>query len=487
MSGKRRKKRIPSSLKRKIETPAFQTPAGSEGLPAPKATYDAATTSKKRRTASPIMRSEDAELTVSQRRQLNASARDQRRNISIASWALRKHIDFVSSFDLQVRTDDKALNEEIENIMKWWSTANNCDIAGRHNLKRFIKIGEACRTIDGDVGFLRLNSGHMQAIESDRIRTPNRLTSDKEITDLSEYVHGVKCNPAGRAISYAIHNRKGNGFEYLNDVKASNMFLHAYYMRFDQFRGISPMASAINTLQDLHESFDYNLIKAKMHALFGLAITSEDTASGFPEVDAEDGEEADENTEKYDVKLDGRPMKLELDRGDDVKVIESHTPSGEFQSYSELMIRLALLALDIPYIFFNSKGSSYSAGRMDVLLYLKSAKSKREDNQELLNKITAWKLGQFIGSGILKLPKTMSYSDIKWEWLPNGLPWIDPLKEAKANGEAISLKLKSRRTICMEQGYDWEEEHRQIQREEELIGEAAEYKSNISDEDLKDE
>lgn len=482
----RSKKNKPStSAKERNQMPAVSD-SGSEG-PTFMAGYEAATSSKKRRTASPIMQSEDKECTATQRKQLNASARDQRRNIPVMAWALRKHVDFVSSFEFQSRCEDEGLNTEIENLLKWWSAAGKCDAAGRHRLSRIMKIAEACRTIDGDIGLMKLASGELNAIESDRIRQPKRRTNVKGKSDIdpADFTNGIKCNPAGRALGYAVHTRKGTGFELDRIVPASNIFFHGYFSRFDQVRGITPLTTALNAMQDLHESFDYNLLKAKMHALFGLAIVSDAETTGFEEVDQDDGETGDEDTEKYDVKLDGRPMKLELDPGDDVKIIESHSPSNEFQTYSELMIRLSLLALDIPYVFFNSKGSSYSAARSDLLLYLQSAKAKREDNRELLNNITTWKIGQWIGAGLLKLPAKMKFRDIKWEWVPSGIPWIDPLKEAKANGEAINLKIKSRKRICTEMGYDWDEEYRQIQKEEALVGVTP--TSTITDEDLKDE
>jgi hypothetical protein len=45
--------------------------------------------------------------------------------------------------------------------------------------------------------------------------------------------------------------------------------------RFDQLRGISPLAAAINTLRGTYEGFDYALAKAKVAQMFALAFYRE--------------------------------------------------------------------------------------------------------------------------------------------------------------------------------------------------------------------
>ena len=47
---------------------------------------------------------------------------------------------------------------------------------------------------------------------------------------------------------------------------------HGFFDRFDQLRGISPLAPAVNTLRDCYEGYDYALAKMKVAQLFALAF-----------------------------------------------------------------------------------------------------------------------------------------------------------------------------------------------------------------------
>jgi len=63
--------------------------------------YDAVQDKKKRTAPRSITRSEDKVLTDNQRKKLQATARDIRRNFSLCQWMINKHLDFVSGFQFQ--------------------------------------------------------------------------------------------------------------------------------------------------------------------------------------------------------------------------------------------------------------------------------------------------------------------------------------------------------------------------------------------------
>jgi len=143
--------------------------------------YDGADTSKKtRRAPTSALVSEDRQLTAQKRKVLQSAARDLSRNFSIAAWAIRKHLDFVSSFKFQSRTGDESLDRDIDGLMTWWSRPENCDAAGRHGLPRMLRLAEERRTVDGDVFLVKLTGqrvrGKLQAIEGDRVVDPREDT-----------------------------------------------------------------------------------------------------------------------------------------------------------------------------------------------------------------------------------------------------------------------------------------------------------------------
>ncbi|MFW5857921.1 MAG: phage portal protein, partial [Planctomycetota bacterium] len=140
---------------------------------APRADYHAVTGSTRRRAPSTTTYSEDIILGQSKRRKLIGTVRDIARNFEIAAWAIRMHLDYVASFDVQFRTPDEGLNDRLEELVRWWSRADRCDAAQRHGLKRMIRIGESCAVSDGDFFYGLLRDGRVQGIEGDRVRNPD--------------------------------------------------------------------------------------------------------------------------------------------------------------------------------------------------------------------------------------------------------------------------------------------------------------------------
>ncbi len=415
--------------------------------------YDA--TEPKGRRKPPTVRygSEDDLLDSARRSKLTANSRDIHRNFAIAAWMVRKHLDYVASFSFHCRSGNVDFDAKVEQFVSEWSRPYNCDASGRHRLLRMIRLAEARRTLDGDVGLLKLTNGSMQAIEEDRIRQPSGEPADQGQT---RWVHGVRINQAGRALAYAIHRRRprGGGFELERVVSARNLVMLGYYDRFDQVRGISPIASALNPLRDVYENFDYALIKAKVTQLFALAIFSDGMRDGGVVTDNEDSE--DSGASRYSVDFGRGPVKLELDPGDKAEFLESRHPATEFQSFTKLVIAVAMKALDLPYSFYDESHTNFFGSRAAWLHYDRSCMSKRDDLLELLNRITIWRLGLALLDGELVLPRGWSLGNVPFEWVPTGMPWWDPSKEINGDLQALGAGLDNPQRITKERGRgDW--------------------------------
>jgi len=170
--------------------------------------------------------------------------------------------------------------------------------------------------------------------------------------------------------------------------------------------------------------------------------------SGFNEYDGQTGAESDADTDKYDFQMD-MGLKIELDENDKIDMFESKTPSNEYQDYVTLMLRIALLAFDIPYSFFNSKESSYSASKQDRADYELSASHKRASNIDALENIADWVLPALL-SDIEGAPEEIDY-----EFIPQGTPWIDELKEVQAAQMRISAGISNRTIECKKKNLDF--------------------------------
>lgn len=420
--------------------------AGTDGprsYATPAAPYDAAGDQRgRRKTITPSHHNEDQLLPPHQRARTVANARDLVRNFSLATWAIRRHLDYVAEHQFQATTPDQGYNQYLEDYVYDWTKRRNFDRAGRHDLQRYVRLAETLAVTDGDELTVRLADGTMQGIEGDRIRNPWQRYCDAYATQ-DDWTHGVRTDEAGRHLAYAIHRRARNSFEFEREVPATDCHFHGYFTRLDQTRGVSPLVSALNSFRDAYENIDLALAKAKVSQLFALAITrNADVAAG----------EVGEDGTGYSVDFGKGPIVLDLEPGDDAKFLGEQTPSPAFQQFMTSVCMLALKALDIPYSFFDEAHTNFFGSRGAWLHYERSAVSKRRNIGELLATLTQWRFQYGLATKTLDLPRGMSFPALLKAavWVPRGMPWWKPTEELAGDLMAISAGLTNPERVARE-------------------------------------
>ena len=389
------------------------------------------------------------------------TARDTVRNFSIAAWAIRKHIDYVSTFTFKPNTGDKALDAELEWLSAESGRAYNFDAARRHSRRRWLRIAESNRTVDGDGLVIPLPDGRYQFIEGDRITKPRDCAkaTPQMLKMFENAEHGVLLKDGGEAQSFIVCKRSGGlsaQFEFEAVVDAALCYFHGYFTRTDQVRGISPLSTSINKFRDIYEGLDYAQAKLKVQQLFALAIYRQmgnNLPSTAPVQDVEDGEgksgDDEVNTAYDDIDFSKGALLLDLEPGDEAKFLEGSSPSFEMQGFTTLEIAIALKSLDIPLCFYDEGHTNYSGQRQAWIQYEQSSASKRADNLEMLEWMTRLDVIRWIAQGKLILPRSVDVARFisKLTWLPISVPWVDPLKEVTADLLAIEGRLETRSDI----------------------------------------
>jgi len=433
--------------------------------------YDAVQDKGRRQASTGIIKSEDETLNKADRKKIVSGSFDQVRNFAIAGWMVRKHLDYVSRFYFRGATKNESLNEYMEYLFGRWSRKDQCDVAGRNSLNCMMRLFESHKILDGDCGLLKIKGGKLQGIEGSRIATPTIGTAPKSYKNLNK--HGLMLNKYGAVDKYCICRRETGSLRYERMIEASDMLFDGYFFRFDQSRGVSPFVAAINSLQDCKEAMVYQLVKAKFHAMLGVAIMSDAGASGgdgFGYADKNTGGDVDADTTDYEFELKAG-LKLGLKPGHKIDTIESKTPSQEFQDFMQVTIAVALKALDIPTTFWDSKESSYSAMKQDRAEYELSAKAKREKNVDVLTQIAEWKLREWYRQGLFNGYGVTSFEQLMFEFQPEGIPWIDEMDEVQAAMYRIATGLSSRTIECKKHNMDFRNIVDQLASEEELATE----------------
>ena len=442
-------------------------------------------------------------LTATKRLKLQSTAQEQIRNHSLVAWMVRKHLDYVSKFHISFRTGKQPVDDLVNRIFKWHGAPRNLDYGLRFGRDEMFRLFELEKVLCGDAALLKLKTMQLQAIESDLIAKGNGAPESVNTSGL------VMSN--GRVQSYCICNRGENGnsatFDHLEP--AENVIFDAYWTRFSsQFRGVSPLSTAINMIQDIHEGFDFNLIKGKMHALFGVALiraatestsnysgaggagnasawvaqvytwtagdyctysnnlyycnTSHSTTSASVFATDLAAGKWTVDSDKSGLDLDPRTINmLDLAPGDDVKMIESGTPSTEFVAGSYLFIQIAMLALDIPVTSFDSRRSSFNARIADLNEYEVSSDAKRTKNRYVRQDYSDWVVRSIWNDsnspwGLKKIATVagMSMRDVQEavEWIPSGSPWLDKHKQMQGDQLGIDIGLDNAIDACRRRG-----------------------------------
>lgn len=423
--------------------PATNVSAPSFTIPS-KLNYAAAEGSTRRKSATVKNGAEESILTSTRRAQLTANARDNARNFELAGWAVRRHLDYVCDFEFSASHADKGFERALEKFVDRWSRPEKFEETGRFTRAQFCRLLEAHSVFDGDILCVRLASGLVQGIEGDRLR--NKGNTDNSPDGNNAWVQGVKIAPSGRHLAYKVWKRTTSGsFDFERDVKAENACLYGHFPRFDCTRGVSPLASALNTMRDIYDNKEFALGLSKLAMLFGLVLTRNGDTSYGNVVNV-----GTEQRPAFEVDLGKGPVTLDMDPGEDAKFLSSNIPPTEFQAFMIQMIQLALKALDIPFSFYNESFTNFFGSRAAWHHYERSCKPKRERQQNLLTWLTLWRIGMAIDDGEFSLPSGMEFDDLcdAFVWVPTGMPWWKPSEEVNGDAAAVRAGFTNPQAVC---------------------------------------
>ena len=439
--------------------------------------YEAVQSSTNRKQhTSAKQRPQDIIFTAPKRAKAENATKDVLDNIPLAGWMIRRHLDAVSRFYVDVDSSvDKGLRNNIEGLFKWAGKPEQFDASKRHSIDEAWRLYELNKVMHGDSLMAKISRrsspryGSVQLIEGSRIYTPRDLPDYlakvgkdgfKRVND-----HGIELDEYGGTKSFVICKSPAHGTQLLFDkrVMAKDAIYSGYFTRYSQTRGESPLLCAINQLLDIKEGMEYILLKIKLHALFGYAITKEavdeigdglgSSAGTVVDEDPEYTEDSEVDTSR-EINISNGPFGMNLMEGEKVQTIESETPPESVKDYTELAIRSALLALDIPFSFFDAGGSNFAKVIADRKMYEISAESKRIKNQQAYEQWVDWKLSIFTSDG-------GPLSDYSYQELrdhisvrPHPTPWLDKESEIAAEERAIALGIKSIPDLARERGVD---------------------------------
>ena len=414
--------------------------------------YEAAVASRLRGSARAPLSGPENYTRANQRLQLIKEVRDLEENFGLWQGIIDKLATYTfGRVRYQQRTSDPKVNQQYEDYLNRWF--DSCDIRGQLNFQLIIEQAFKAQIRDGDFGLLLRRTGTgdlaLQGIESDRIGGGNGATST---ADPFTY-QGVKTDPdTGAPLAFEVFDRTLSG-QYVNPrmFPAVNLRLLLDPRRADQCRGVTPFAPIINEARDLKEVLVACLAGTKLenyHAAIGYTETGRPLGNPSDFVAGTETTAAGDTITEQEIKpgmIQWAPSNAKYD------FVKSDRPSGTFQSYIDLLVRLQAIALNLPYSFIYQMLGTGPAVRADLQMAARVIAAHQSRTEVLgMDPIVQLVLVDAFARGALPFHPEFQ----RRKWLYSASVSIDGGRESAANISERNAGVRSTASIFAEAGED---------------------------------
>lgn len=443
--------------------------------------YAAAKTTRLTGDWSPVSRNVNTTVSLSNAT-IKARVRQLVRDFPYFAHAVNVLVDFTVgqglTFQSRMRDEHNKLNklvcQKIEDSFAFW--ADEADIAGKLHYYELMRLAKRQEVEVGEFLIVKAQVPDrnrylpyaLQIYEADWLTTQNDTFFGTGI-GLSKSSNGVEIwqgieykVQSGEILAYHFSDPEGWGRK-TKRIPASDVIHGFDTLRPGQLRGVSPFAPAVLVAHDLGDYMDAEIDGAKMAAKW-LAFVETGDLAGFQALrtttNPDNDEQQLENIENAIIEY--------LRPGEKVNLASSNRPGNAFDPFTRLILRMVAITVGVSYELLSGdyQGLNYTVlrgVRNDLITQFRPI-VKRHERQ------FCWKtfrpfLDWAVLTGKIKLPDYFDnpYPYLKAQWIPQGMPPVDPLKEGRAEADAISNLLRSPQEVAASRGRDYEEVLDEIQ------------------------
>jgi lambda family phage portal protein len=422
------------------------------------------------------------------RKQIDARVRQLVRDMPHAARAIDVLCDWTvgSGLTLQSRVTgsdgklDKTLNTQIEDAWKWW--ADEADLSRCLHLydlqalalRQQVELGESL------VLFAQTTSAGRFLPLALRVVEPDALSDfAAKPLDGNQVLYGVEYDPrTSRRMAYHFNTLDAVTGQWSGRPLriAAPEVVHTFKtLRPGQLRGVSPFAPAVILADDLDQYLGAEIDAAKLAAKYLAWVSSDDPAAAMAAFGSQQSSLTDRKVQEL-----GNATTVFLKNSEKVTVADNNRPGSSFDPFTRFVLKTFSATLGVPYELLsgNYEGLNYTVlrgVRNDFAQQLSAQRARfvRGFCQPLQRKFLDW----CVLTGRLDLPNYFAnpWPYLRSVWLGPGMLPVDPLKEGRADADAISARLKSPQETILERGRD----------PEEVLDEIAEWEDMLEERDLQ--
>ena len=342
----------------------------------------------------------------------------------------------------QAMSGNEELDLRLEGLWRDWSRSP--EVTHTMTMRDVQRQIASFPLIFGDGGLLLTTSGRVQLIEGDRIGTEdegsNSIIRRQTSTELQEdnprkrIINGVEVNRSNRPMAYFIGTRDESGLHDVRRIPEKNFIFHRKRIRPTQIRGVPELATVSDSLTDLEEYDDIEMISAKVSASLSAVVKREGSLDFEMAARANDSE-----ADRLQTFEPGQFQYLEP--GEDVSIIGAGgRPNVDAIDYCVYRLRKIGCALGIPVEFLlQTIGKvSFSAAQGMILLYQQTVESEQRDLMPILSRLWDWKVANWIDEGAIDFnPAEEDPFEVRWQ--PPSFRWVNRAAQVKADSAYLGM------------------------------------------------
>ena len=403
---------------------------------------------------------------------LRARARDLERNSDVLESIVRPFERNVVGTGIKLQAlpagldgTDMALAERLEETWERWCRPWQCDLTHQQSFAEICRMAVRRIIVDGGILLVKTSDPQgrylpycLQVREVDDLDTTvtMRLDGNRYVTS------GIEMDALQRPLAYHLKTRTPDGWEaHTERVPADRVLFLWQKRRPSQVREISRLAPTIGRVRDINEFLEATSKKERVAACLAMFITSQMPSATLGRGLDKTAQERDSTSGYYGETI-SPGMIMRGQPGDSVQAIIPPNSGNNAREFVMLQQRMAA----------SGQGLSYEAAARDLsqVNYSSARQGRLEDQGEydllaqyLIDHLLTPVYEDVVVSAVLSerisLPDFWRRRDeyLTHHWMAPGQPWIDPLKEAKADAEALATNQDTLANRCARRGLDWKE------------------------------
>ena len=356
----------------------------------------------------------------------------------------------------------QGINTKIEDAWKYW-----CDQADAGGRLHFYEIQQLCARQDVEVGeyivvkqFSRAGGRFLPF--SLLLLEPDQLNGYGAQPLPGNDIHqGVEYDPrTGRAMAY--HFEDAERWKKPFRIPADQVLLGYRTLRPGQLRGVTPLAPVLLLAHQLRDYLEAEIATAQKAARWLAFVTSDNPAGTMEALGALATPMTDSPTgERYTMEM-GHAVIDFLKTGEDVKIADHNRPGDSFEPFVKFILRTFAAAAGVTYELVSGDyaDSKYTAARVARNDMLKGIKVRRGRLiRQLCEPIKREFMDYAVITGKLDLPGYFAdpLPYLRSVWMEPGMEHLDPLREGRAESDAVNAKLRSPQEVLQARGRDPEQ------------------------------